>query len=57
MESESDEEAYMASAAERATTLPNYKPPNGDFESFPQLHAKTIDKLKRNGIVNLFPIQ
>ena len=57
MEDESDEEAYMAKEAERSALLANYKPPNGDYEHFPQLHAKTIDKLKRNGIVNLFPIQ
>jgi superfamily II DNA/RNA helicase len=37
--------------------LPNYKAPNGEFESFPQLTSKTIEKLKKQGIMNLFPIQ
>jgi superfamily II DNA/RNA helicase len=42
---------------ERAALLPSYKAPNGEFESFPQLTQKTIEKLKKMGCVNLFPIQ
>ncbi len=54
---ESDEEVSLTRELERAALLPNYKAPNGEFESFPQLLPKTIEKLKKQGIMNLFPIQ
>lgn len=47
----------MTRELERTALLPSYKAPNGEFESFPQLHAKTIEKLKKQSILNLFPIQ
>jgi len=37
--------------------LPDYKAPDGEFNSFPDLHPKTIARLQSNGIKNLFPIQ
>jgi hypothetical protein len=43
----SDEEVSLTREIERAALLPNYKAPNGEFESFPQLHQKTIEKLKK----------
>lgn len=32
-------------------------PKDGDFESFPEITPRTVDKLKAKGIVSLFPIQ
>ncbi len=32
-------------------------PKDCEFESFPEITARTADKLKAKGIVNLFPIQ
>ena len=36
---------------------PQYVKNVGDFEEYPEITQKTIDKLKARGIVNLFPIQ
>lgn len=54
-----DEESdhSLTREAERAALLPSYLPPNGEFESFPQIQQKTTDKLRKMGCVNLFPIQ
>ena len=37
--------------------LPVYKVEGNDFESFPDITQKTVDKLKSRGIPSLFPIQ
>ena len=52
-----DSDHSLTREVERANLLPSYVAPNGNFESFPQLHSKTIEKLKRMGVVSLFPIQ
>ena len=54
---DSEGEASLTREKERTALLPSYKPPNGEFESFPQLTAKTIEKLGKMNIQNLFPIQ
>ena len=46
-EDDSEEEVSLTREIERAALLPNYKAPNGEFESFPQLSPKTIEKLKK----------
>jgi ATP-dependent RNA helicase DeaD len=52
-----EKEASLTREKERTALLPSYKPPNGEFESFPQLPARTIEKLGKMNIQNLFPIQ
>lgn len=32
-------------------------PKNGDYESFPEIHKKTVENLKKCGYLGLFPIQ
>ena len=39
------------------SALPQYKTKDGEFESYPEVTQKTVDKLKLRGINNLFPIQ
>jgi len=41
----------------KKTPLQQYKVTDGEFSSYPEIHAKTAEKLTRRGIVNLFPIQ
>jgi ATP-dependent RNA helicase DeaD len=36
---------------------PSFIPKDGNFESFPELHATTIKRMKDKGYLNLFPIQ
>lgn len=54
---EDEDEASLTREKERTALLVSYKPPDGEFESFPQLQKQTIEKLKRMNIQNLFPIQ
>ena len=35
----------------------SFIPKDGNFESFPELHATTVKRMKEKGYVNLFPIQ
>ena len=35
----------------------NYKPPDGEFDSFPEIHKKTANILLKKGYKSLFPIQ
>lgn len=32
-------------------------PTDGEFSSYPEIHPKTVEKLRENKIPNLFPIQ
>ena len=37
--------------------LPVYNVESGEFENFPEIPVKTVEKLKARGITTLFPIQ
>jgi superfamily II DNA/RNA helicase len=54
---ESLEDGSLTREKQHAARLPDYKAPNGEFSSFPDLHPKTIERLKSTGVKNLFPIQ
>jgi len=37
--------------------LPHYDVKDGEFEHYPEITQKSVDKLKARGITGLFPIQ
>ena len=55
---EDDEDGSLTREKQRAAQLlPNYKAPDGEFTTFPDLTPTTIKRLNEHGIKNLFPIQ
>lgn len=52
--------AGFESSLTRETDLngkaPDFVPENGEFESFPEIPAKSADNLRSKGYKNLFPI-
>lgn len=57
LEEELKEESLTREFQSHNGILPIYKIKDGEFENFPEIHAKTIEKLQQKGIVSLFPVQ
>jgi len=56
--SDDDDDGSLTREKQRAAQyLPNYKAPDGEFSSFPDLTPTTIKRLNDSGIKNFFPIQ
>jgi len=57
MPDELKEESLTREVKTHNGKLAEYKVTSGEFENFPEVHPKTIEKLKLRGITSLFPIQ
>jgi hypothetical protein len=50
-------EASLTREKAKASAMIDYKVPDGEFVSFPEINMKSSQQLVERGIKNLFPIQ
>ena len=52
-----DADTSLAREKSRSQGMKSYTVPDGEFASFPEIHATTAQHLVARGITSLFPIQ